>query len=321
MTCSTSYNKSSAAAADQALAGCRDRCGRLKIPYPFGIGDGCYLEQMFNITCDDNDPSIHPIAFLGRGNVNVTKISLQPAELQVLQNRARDCYDSRGKQQLESDQDNITFATFWIGKGENFAISTTKNKFTAIGCDTYAIIEGFNGEKKYTTGCMSLCDRFEDINFESCSGSGCCQITKIPKGLNNFTITLKSYHNHTRVWRFCPCSYAFLAEESQFQFTSTSFQDYRNRTEFPMVLNWAIGNVSCDEAKRTSEGSNNFACKANSVCVNSNTTSSGYLCRCLPGYDGNPYHPNGCQGDVYTYNMSNATFLDKISNFKGGKKN
>ncbi|KAM5558460.1 hypothetical protein ABKV19_020253 [Rosa sericea] len=52
-----------AAAADkplpppQAKPNCTDRCGDITIPYPFGIGDGCYIllkgqENKFELTCD-----------------------------------------------------------------------------------------------------------------------------------------------------------------------------------------------------------------------------------------------------------------------------
>lgn len=35
----------------QALPGCLDHCGNLTIPYPFGIGDGCYLRTEFKTSC------------------------------------------------------------------------------------------------------------------------------------------------------------------------------------------------------------------------------------------------------------------------------
>ncbi|XP_062082814.1 wall-associated receptor kinase 3-like isoform X2 [Humulus lupulus] len=291
MIWSTSSSLSAPDGAHQVLPHCRHSCGNLTIPYPFGIGEGCYMEPKFNITCQDHghDSATPPIAFLGTGNINVTKISLFPAELQVLQYTARDCYDSRG-----NEMNNETVGPTVGFEIENFEVSATKNKFTAIGCDMSAIIVGFRGKTRYTTGCMSVCDRFEDIDFGKCAGNGCCQITNIPIGLNNFSIKVESYFNHTKVLDFNPCSYAFLAEETQFKFTNTSFKDFKSITDFPLVLDWAISNMSCDEA-RMKFGARNMACKANSKCVNPSSTR-GYLCRCLPGYDGNPYRPKGCQG-------------------------
>ncbi|POO01054.1 Thrombomodulin [Trema orientale] len=284
-----------------ALPGCRDRCGDLKIPYPFGIGDNCYLEEAFNVTCDDSaSPSI---AFLGTSNLNITKISLHNGELEVLQSVAKDCNDGQGNNNVAAD--------FWLS---DFTISATKNKFTAIGCDTYAILEGYRDGQSYTTGCTSLCDRKEDVNFGSCSGAGCCQITSIPSGLRNITVWLSSYYNHSKVRSFSPCSYAVLAEERKFKFSETSFEHFEDIKEFPMVLDWAVGNLSCEQARRRG----NLACAQNSKCVNSNS-SSGYLCRCLPGYDGNPYHPDGCQ-DIDECIKSNPCINGICKNIPGGFK-
>ncbi|KAF4376937.1 hypothetical protein F8388_022653 [Cannabis sativa] len=263
--------------------GCRRRCGNVDIPYPFGIGAGCYLNSKFNITC--NDTSIGPPkTYLRKGNLQVIDISIKDGEIKVLQLIAKDCYEKNGSQ-YRKDRLRTSLRL------SSFTVSSTKNKFTAIGCDTYAIIRGFRGEQRYRTGCMSLCDRATDINYGTCSGVGCCQVMSIPPRLNNFTVILSSYSNHTKLWDFNPCSYGILAEESQFKFSNTSFQEFQSKKNFPLVVDWSIGELPCEKARKFK----NFTCHLEtSECVNSNS-SNGYLCRCLPGFIGNPYHPKGCQ--------------------------
>ncbi|KAM5587433.1 hypothetical protein ABKV19_006067 [Rosa sericea] len=143
---------------------------------------------------------------------------------------------------------------------------------------------------------MSVCNSLESVDQNSCSGVGCCQ-TNIPSGLHNRTVTLDSYSNHSGIWGFNPCSFAFIVEETQFKFSgNTSFQQLNSTTRLPMVLNWAIGDEPdpCDVAQKRQD----FVCKQNSTCVNP-TNRNGYICQCLEGYEGNPYHPDGCQGDLY----------------------
>ncbi|KAF3338483.1 wall-associated receptor kinase 1-like protein [Carex littledalei] len=36
-----------------ALPGCPENCGRIPIPYPFGIGPNCSLSEEFNINCNE----------------------------------------------------------------------------------------------------------------------------------------------------------------------------------------------------------------------------------------------------------------------------
>ncbi|KAM2703139.1 hypothetical protein EV2_004766 [Malus domestica] len=265
----------------QARPGCRDYCGNLTIPYPFGIGSGCYLDHRFNITC--NISTQPPTAFLLTGNIEITNISLHDGELHILQFAASDCYDSQGN------------STKWNGAELRvpppYTISKTKNTFVALGCDTYSLFIGYRGEEKYTTGCTSICDNLGSAidQRDTCSGVGCCQ-TKIPSGLKNLTVELNSYNNHLDVWEFNPCSYAFLVQEGEFNFNSTSFRELNNRTRLPAIIDWEIGNKSCDIAAKNESTS---ACKANSYCHN--RSSGGYICRCRSGYEGNPYLPGGCQ--------------------------
>ncbi|KAJ0035257.1 hypothetical protein Pint_25203 [Pistacia integerrima] len=268
-----------AAAAEQpslpfpiAKPGCQDKCGNVSIPYPFGTTENCFHSQHFSITCNDTyyDP---PKAFLERSDIRVTKITLQ-GKLHILQYIASDCYDESGIR-LASNRSYLYLPTF--------IISYTDNKFIAVGCDTKAYVAGLKEEEEYIVGCMSLCDSIDYESHNTCSGIGCCQ-TSIPKGVTAANVTLNSYYNHTEVWKFNPCSYAFIVEENQFNFSSTSLRDLKEVQQLPVVLDWTIGNQSCKECQGESK----------SRCIDSEN-GSGYRCECLKGYQGNPYLPGGCR--------------------------
>ncbi|KAI8013079.1 Wall-associated receptor kinase 2 [Camellia lanceoleosa] len=278
-----SASASASAAVAQTLPGCEDRCGNISIPYPFGTTEGCYIQQHFKVACNDTD--YHPPKlFLESSdtNVEITEILLS-GELRISAPIGSDCFREGGVQY----QDDI-FET-WITVPE-FPISNTRNKFTAVGCDTYAVITGSLG-RNYATGCLSLCDTIDSVINGSCSGIGCCQ-TSIPKGVKNYNITLSSYNNHTSVWGFNPCSYAFVAEETAYNFSSLDLKNLQGREKLPVVFDWAVGDQTCHKAR---QNPTSFACKdKNSNCTNFDN-GPGYRCNCLEGYEGNPYIPNGCR--------------------------
>ena len=211
-----------------AKDGCEDHCGNVSIPYPFGTREGCYVNDNFLITCDYTyNP---PMAFWTDGLTNVTDIRLS-GEMRIYAFVAYDCYNGTGRSAGKSHP--------WLESVNYFPISNTRNKFMAIGCDTYAVIMG-SSATNYTTGCMSLCDSTRDVVEGSCSGIGCCE-TAIPRGVTDFSINVLSYYNHTRVWEFNPCSYAFVAEEGTYNFSTQDLQNFKGVQKMPMVLNWAIG--------------------------------------------------------------------------------
>ncbi|PAN21414.2 hypothetical protein PAHAL_3G464700 [Panicum hallii] len=71
--------------------------------------------------------------------------------------------------------------------------------------------------------------------------------------------------------------------------------------EVPMVLDWVVGNQTCEAAQKNRTA---YACH-NSECSNAKN-GAGYVCSCPKGYDGNPYNPDGCK-DIDECKAANRT--------------
>ncbi|KAH7545541.1 hypothetical protein FEM48_Zijuj01G0104600 [Ziziphus jujuba var. spinosa] len=269
--------------------------------------ESCHLGEKFLISCNESSNFQPPKAFLRRSDIQVTNISLD-GELTIMQYVARDCYDKLGNSTAKNDPSIRMRAK---------TISSTKNKFVAIGCDTNAFVQANRVEERYATGCISFCNSTKGFN-ESCSGSGCCK-APIAGGLKDITVNVFSYYNHTGIWRFNPCSYAFVVEESKFNFSLEMLQKMDNEPELPelpMVINWAIGDDDkserCDEAQKR----DNYTCKQNTKCLDVDDGSGGYRCQCLEGFEGNPYHPDGCR-DIDECKHSSRCHPGECNNLPG----
>ncbi|XP_065882251.1 wall-associated receptor kinase 5-like [Euphorbia lathyris] len=260
----------------EAYESCERQCGEISIPFPFGTTQGCSLNEDFLITCRDSQP------FLGLTDTRILNISVD-GTLRVGTWPAYDCYAEAKPTRVSLWEQHFIFP-----------ISYTQNKFTAIGCDTNAVISGME-TKSYATGCISYCENIVDMINASCTGMGCCQ-TSLPTEAMEFSIEISSFFNHQIVQDFNPCSYAFLVDVNSYNFSTLDLarlpdDDYP--IVFPLVLDWAIRNQTCDDAIKNKD--DDFACKAyNSTCYDSHN-GPGYLCMCHPGFYGNPYIQNGCQ--------------------------
>ncbi|KAL2503452.1 Wall-associated receptor kinase 2 [Abeliophyllum distichum] len=136
-----------------------------------------------------------------------------------------------------------------------FTVNNTANKFTVVGCDAYAQLS-------------------------------------IPKDVWRVDVALETYENYTKVWNFNNCSYGFLVEESEIRFSASDLSSLSNVKKLPMVVDWAIGNGTCEDARKNMSS---YACKStNSKCYKPDN-GDGYRCLCLEGYQGNPSLPDGCQ--------------------------
>ncbi|KAL3737270.1 hypothetical protein ACJRO7_026095 [Eucalyptus globulus] len=253
---------------------CQETCGDVAVPYPFGIGDGCYLNEYFSIHCNATAASTpKPYLWNSTANIEVLDISLD-GELRIYTYIGTDCYNVAGVRQQPRTKAYAILPAF--------AFSNTKNKFTAIGCDTVAVIAGSNGQE-FSSGCLSVCAGIDDVTDRACDGIGCCQ-TPIPEMLLNYNASVGSLNNHSNVRSFNPCSYAFIVEDKSFNFSREDLNGMRNRRMVPSVLDWAVWNQTCNEAAKDPA---RFACKAHSECFD--FADNGYRCNCSSGYEGNPY--------------------------------
>ncbi|XP_058760534.1 putative wall-associated receptor kinase-like 16 [Vicia villosa] len=270
-----------------SMPNCPTKCGSVSIPFPFGTTKDCSLDNTFLINCNKTSSSSisTQVPSLPYSNQTILNISLN-GELHVAWPVARDCYTENRK---------IVNQTYWGMDINHFSISSTRNKLVAVGCDTIGALSAFDyGGNNYTTGCVALCNRLNDIVAnESCSGTGCCEIS-IPRGhvLNKVAYTSGSvFSNHSAVHDFNPCGYAFLVENGAYNFKSTDILKLEKK-EFPVLLDWAVGNQTCQQAQKDLSS---YACKDNKSTCYDATERSGYLCRCFHGYWGNPYLIHGCQ--------------------------
>ncbi|KAI3938852.1 hypothetical protein MKW92_012475 [Papaver armeniacum] len=268
-----------------AKPGCQDRCGNVSIPYPFGIGEGCFIGDSFELTCSNNEFYFTKPML---GKLNVSKISIPDGHMTTSVYISTYCSDEKTKKWRKTES-----STF-IGK--KFTFSSTKNKFIAMGCNTYAelkLADNFHEEIYYRSlACTSFCNAVEDTTDGSCAGIGCCELS-IPPGLAVYDANVSSLYEPRTHLSFNPCSYAFLIEESSFNFSSSYLKDFNNNGSgmVPVVIDWTVGNVACEEARRNQTS---YACGPNSYCI-TGQNAPGYRCMCRKGYEGNPYL-NGSSG-------------------------
>ncbi|XP_034892898.1 wall-associated receptor kinase 2-like [Populus alba] len=276
--------------------GCRERCGDVIVPYPFGIGEQrCAMNENFFLNCTSTDDGHHEQLWFG-GDMPARNISLLNGTVTVGILASFDCYEnSSGRQSRHSQQSRqsrLFNSNISLGSGP-YTFSDSRNMFTAVGCDTISMAT--NKEATSGFGCLSLCTVNATMSKEnSCLGSGCCH-TAIPKGLKSLNITLQSFRNHTDVFAFNPCSFAFLEDKDSLDLSDWPLSrtpTYLDKSN--VVIEWVAQNETCEEAPANKSS---YACGINTNCYYSDN-GQGYRCACKKGFEGNPYLEQGCQGKV-----------------------
>ena len=272
------YELAEAAPPPIAKPNCPSRCGNVtEIPYPFGIGPGCYMNRTFEIVCNGTGSSAK--AFLPSIDMEVLQINMSfrnygfayyPDDYYVYSSEpglvrvnmpiisSSNCNGSRSGGGVNMTGSPFYFSYYW-------------NSFIAVGCDNMAIMTGID---PVVTGCKSDCNdksmRTNDGD-QKCSGFKCCQ-TAVPRGIQVLHVDFNSTE----------CKHACIAESNWLDSNKTDPSDYVQYLEYvPVMLVWTATN----EARSP----NSYA---------EATIYGGVYYHCDNGYQGNPYLPTGCEGKL-----------------------
>ncbi|KAM4099205.1 hypothetical protein ACJW30_07G139000 [Castanea mollissima] len=273
---------------------CSGVCGNFKIPYPFGIGPGCYIDDWFAIYCDN--PLGSPKPFLRRLNLEVLDISSE-GTLRVNYPISWSC----PKSETESAS-NVSLAS------SPFVFSKLRNIFVAMGCGNLAYLISSDVSNSSLTiiygGCMSVCEKDNiQSNGSSCNGIGCCKTT-IASDLDEFTTRVES----TSFKRTEDCIYASLVDQKWFEENLTNHFEVLKMSHVPVILNWEI---NANLSSRVMGGnSSHSTCQFANRSSSLGNMSSTFTCSCNSGFEGNPYLVDGCQDIDECTNLEVCSFYN-----------
>ncbi|TQD77148.1 hypothetical protein C1H46_037312 [Malus baccata] len=139
-----------------AKLNCQSQCGDVKIPYPFGIGAGCNInDDWFQIICDNSSSSPNP--FLSRTKQEVLEISVEGRN--TLKVTTPIAFSNCSNMPINCQTVNL--------EGSPFAYSID-NVFTVVGCDVTANITSNSDGHSISSG-SDVFGTFMEVNATTMS--------------------------------------------------------------------------------------------------------------------------------------------------------
>ena len=277
------YGSAEAAAAPMARSNCHDRCGNISIPYPFGIGDSCYMEKWFEVVCNRTADSPAK-AFLA--SIDVELLEIKIGDLIGI-----DSYSPQEPGIVRVNMPNISsncrgqFSGGVNMRGSPFYFSSYRNIFISTGCDNIAVMTGI--DPMVLVGCRSDCNSKNMTGNNNCSGINCCQTT-VPYGIQVLDVKFKGIDENSNARD--KCNYAFLAQQIWFANITDPSNEVQKWDKVPVVLEWTAPN------NFTAAMGPQELHRRNADSYYTNYGAPYYYCR--DGYGGNPYLKTGCQGKL-----------------------
>ncbi|KAF8043551.1 hypothetical protein BT93_A1769 [Corymbia citriodora subsp. variegata] len=176
-----------------AWPNCIAICGNLTVPYPFGIGSGCFLDKHYEIQCHRGGNST-PVGTL-KNLINVTVLNISLLALD----------DSEGpggfievSQPVFYSEPNLPNC---MGKPGVGSFSTRPTHLTGLRNNRAFMVN--TSMKSAIVGCRSTCtvDRIGSHNH-CVNGIGCCMNT-IPYGLQAYSVNFQTENGSSAVDGLC----------------------------------------------------------------------------------------------------------------------
>ncbi|KAM0005076.1 putative wall-associated receptor kinase, galacturonan-binding domain-containing protein [Helianthus debilis subsp. tardiflorus] len=244
--------------------GCNDRCGDVRIPYPFGIGPKCSINQWYTVDCNYSTPYLSALNHLEVLGVNLEDqtVTVNTPTVSYCQNQVRN-----SSQTMSID----------LGRSP-FLFSKSHNKFVFEGCGN-AVVMMDNGS--LLTGCSTSClyETFSERN-DHCFGFSCCQAT-IPHHLKSYST------NVTGLGGDGVCGSAFLVDQDSY--VKRNFSVAANNGYVPVSLMWTLtysDTLQCCRRERPL----NLELK-----MGNGTSIESLKCSLFLPDEGNPYLSYGCE--------------------------
>ncbi|CAH8384106.1 unnamed protein product [Eruca vesicaria subsp. sativa] len=311
-----------------ASSSCPSECGGVSIPYPFGIGNNCYLEKSYEIECRSTTTTSRKLVpFLSVINKEVVSISLPNVgdrdslvTFGIVRIRSpityTGCFTSTDGKATRAPIMNLTgspmfidYMNILIAVGCNSKVSFTHVEPNIVGCElncrmikeshNILNVPGCSSNVSYSYISSYVCT---DDEHTTCSGNGCCQasLPSIPQQV--LGIRIESNDGNSTRTKQEHCTVAFLTDEVFHFSNGTNPQKLLAKGHSTVSLAWII------QTKNTSY-LNSLACKnggLNSTSIVdhrtkctceilSNSSEISYAsCVCNQGYSGNPYIVDRC---------------------------
>nr|XP_043635030.1 wall-associated receptor kinase-like 6 [Erigeron canadensis] len=273
-----------------AKKGCRDKCGNVRIPYPFGIGPKCALNEWYVVDCNSSTPYLHALNY----RFEIVSVSLINQKITV--KTPKPIFSN-----CQNPVTNITqMDTIDLG-GSPFWLSPLHNTFVFEGCGNAVLTD--NGSTELT-GCSTACliNRTLSDRNSNCFGINCCQ-TAIPRYLKSYNFSLNELEEQGGDRA---CGSAFVMDTSLYtnQSRSSISSSLEGETFVPISLLWTLSQNDYDRVTCS------FYRQYFIVLLGNGTSLDTWKCHLHDSYEGNPYLEEATMNDVCAKCRADGSYCD-----------
>ncbi|KVH22885.1 Wall-associated receptor kinase galacturonan-binding domain-containing protein, partial [Cynara cardunculus var. scolymus] len=266
--------------------GCLDTCGKVKIPYPFGIGANCSINNWYVVDCNSSKPYLPAL-----NHLEVLLVNLYNHIVTVY---APMIYDFQNQVQNRSQVSSINLGT------SPFLFSQLQNKFVLKGCGNALMID----HGIVVAGCSTSCTNDSSVSERNnCFGIMCCQ-TEIPHYLQSYSLE--------RQGGDVARGSAFLVDKKSYDEGSFFGQSIGVENPYvPISLLWTLTESvlsCCDKIGSPYKFT---------VDMHNGTSVHSSACAVGNRYEGSPYLPFGCKLNKVCASCKDDEYCEPNINYDG----